>query len=69
MKQEFAAVIEKRARWYIGYVPELPGANTQGRTLKEVSENLHEAIALVVEARKEMEQPSKVYKSTIVVEV
>lgn len=69
MKREFSAVIEKHGRWYIGYVPELPGANTQGRTRKEVSENLKEAIALILEARKELDKPYKVYKSTIVVEV
>ena len=34
---------------YIGYVAELPGANTQGETLKEVRENLSEAIELIVD--------------------
>ena len=32
---------------YIGYVAELPGANTQGETLEEVRENLIEAIELI----------------------
>ena len=40
MQREFTSVIEKRGNWYIGYVEELPGVNTQGRTLKEVRENL-----------------------------
>jgi predicted RNase H-like HicB family nuclease len=35
---------------YIGYVAELPGANTQGETLEEVRENLSEAIQLILEA-------------------
>jgi predicted RNase H-like HicB family nuclease len=38
---------------YIGYVAELPGANTQGDTLKEVRENLAEAIQLILEANRE----------------
>lgn len=38
---------------YIGYVAELPGANTQGDTLEEVRENLTEAIPLVLEANRE----------------
>jgi predicted RNase H-like HicB family nuclease len=38
---------------YIGYVAELPGANTQGETLEEVRENLTEAIQLVLEANRE----------------
>ncbi|MBI5167255.1 MAG: type II toxin-antitoxin system HicB family antitoxin [candidate division NC10 bacterium] len=47
MKGEFTAVIEKRGRWYVGYVEEIPGVNTQGRTLKEVRENLKEALLLI----------------------
>lgn len=38
---------------YIGYVAELPGANTQGETLEEVRENLSEAIQLILEANRE----------------
>ncbi len=38
---------------YIGYIAELPGANTQGETLEEVRENLTEAIQLVLEANRE----------------
>ena len=38
---------------YIGYVAELPGANTQGETLEEVRENLSEAIQLIGETNRE----------------
>ncbi len=38
---------------YIGYVAELPGANTQGETLEEVRSNLTEAIQLILEANRE----------------
>jgi len=38
---------------YIGYVAELPGANTQGETLEEVRSNLSEAIQLILEANRE----------------
>ncbi|MBI2872209.1 MAG: type II toxin-antitoxin system HicB family antitoxin [Chloroflexi bacterium] len=68
MKKRFSATIEKRGRWYIGYVPEVPGVNTQGRTLREVTENLKEALLLVLEANKELGAPAKTYKKTIVVE-
>lgn len=54
MSREFTGVIEKRGNWYIGYVEELPGVNTQGRTLKEVRENLGEALCLIIEANKEL---------------
>jgi predicted RNase H-like HicB family nuclease len=38
---------------YIGYVAELPGANTQGETLEEVRENLCEAMQLILSANRE----------------
>ncbi len=37
---------------YIGFVEELPGANTQGATLEETRSNLQEAIALVLESNR-----------------
>ena len=32
--EKFTAVFEQEGRWWIGYVEELPGANTQGQTLE-----------------------------------
>jgi len=54
MSREFTGVIEKRGNWYVGYVEELPGVNTQGKTLKEVRENLKEAIQLIIEANRKL---------------
>jgi predicted RNase H-like HicB family nuclease len=52
MQIEFTAVFQKVPEGYIGFVEELPGANTQGATLEEAGENLQEAIALVLEANR-----------------
>jgi len=49
----FTAVFQKVAEGYIGFVEELPGANTQGATLEEVRENLAEAVELVLQANRE----------------
>ena len=38
---------------YIGYIAELPGANTQGETMDEVRENLLEAMQMILEANRE----------------
>ena len=48
------AVYLKVPEGYIGFVEELPGANTQGATLEEVRENLKEAVELVIEANHEL---------------
>ncbi len=53
MHNEFTAVIEKDEEWYIGYCPEIPGANGQGRTVGECKKNLAEAISLILEDRRE----------------
>jgi len=51
MSKQFTAVFEQVGEWWIGYVEELPGANTQGRTLEETRANLREAIRLILETR------------------
>jgi predicted RNase H-like HicB family nuclease len=45
-------VFQKVSEGYIGFVEELPGANTQGNTLEEARKNLGEAIELVLEANR-----------------
>jgi predicted RNase H-like HicB family nuclease len=52
MENKFTAVFEHVGEWWIGYIEELPGANTQGRTLEEARENLKEAAHLIIEANR-----------------
>jgi len=52
MKVKFTTVFQKVGEGYIGFVEELPGANTQGKTLEETRENLQEAIELIMEANR-----------------
>jgi len=54
MERQFTAIIEKRGRWYVATVEEIPGVNTQGRKLAEARRNLKEAIRLIVEATREL---------------
>ena len=51
MRNEFTSVIEEDGDWFIGYYPEIPGANGQGRSVEECRANLSEAIALILEDR------------------
>ena len=52
MKLQLTAVFEKVPEGYIGYVEELPGANTQAATLEEARSGLAEAVELVLEANR-----------------
>lgn len=53
MRNEFTAVIEKDGTWFVAYSPEIPGANGQGRSKEEALASLRDAIALVLEDRRE----------------
>jgi predicted RNase H-like HicB family nuclease len=52
--EKFTAVFEQDGEWWIGYLEELPGANTQGRTLAEARENLKDAVRLLIAANREL---------------
>jgi len=48
-QREFTAIYQKRGKWTVAWVEEIPGVNTQGRTLREAKENLKEALQLILE--------------------
>ena len=52
MKLELTAIFQQVPEGYIGFVEELPGANTQGSTLEEARANLREAVELVLETNR-----------------
>lgn len=53
MRNEFTAVIERDGEWFIAYCPEIPGANGQGSTEDECIKSLSDAIALILQDRRE----------------
>jgi predicted RNase H-like HicB family nuclease len=55
---KLTAVFKKVAEGYVGWVEELPGANTQAPTLEEARENLSEAVQLVFEANRTLAEES-----------
>jgi len=50
----FTAVIKKFGTTYLAWIEEVPGVNTQGGSLREVKENLAEALQLVLAERKKV---------------
>lgn len=54
MRNEFTAIVEQDGLWFIAYSPEVPGANGQGTTRDEALGGLRDAIALVLEDRREV---------------
>ena len=55
---KLTAVFRKVPEGYIGFVEELPGANTQGKTLEEARVNLQEAIEMTLEANRILAEES-----------
>jgi predicted RNase H-like HicB family nuclease len=57
--------------WHVAYCPEIPGANGQGRTKDEARASLAEAIALILEDRREDSLrgvPADAERDTVIVE-
>jgi len=54
MDLNLTAVFKEVDGGFIGFVEELPGANTQGATLEEARENLTEAISLILETNRQL---------------
>lgn len=46
---KYTAVIQKNDRWWIGWVEEIPGVNSQGESREELLENLRSAVEEAVE--------------------
>ena len=42
MKREFTAIYKKSGKWFLAWIEEIPGVNTQGKTLKEAKEYINE---------------------------
>jgi predicted RNase H-like HicB family nuclease len=57
-EMKLTAVFEKVPEGYIGFIEELPGANTQGATIEEARSNLKEAAELVLEANRLLPEES-----------
>lgn len=69
---QFTAIYKKLGNWYVGWVEEIPGTNTQGKTLKEVKENLRESLSLILETnknilKKELSKKGRVIQENILV--
>lgn len=71
MRNEFTAVIERDGEWYVGWSPEIPGANGEGRTVEECRQSLSAAIRLILEDRREdglRGIPAEAIKETLTVQ-
>lgn len=72
MTQRFTAHYSQQGKWYVGWIEEIPGVNTQGRTLKEARENLQEALGLIVEVNRALMKreraKSKIIRETVTVD-
>ena len=55
---QFTAVFKEFPEGYAAFVEELPGANSQGKTLEEARRDLAEAVQLVLEANRQLAEES-----------
>jgi len=53
MSQTYNAVVKEDAGWWIGWIEEIPGVNSQGKTREELIENLRSALGEALEFNRE----------------
>jgi predicted RNase H-like HicB family nuclease len=53
MKKRYTVVVKKTADWWIGWVEDIPGVNSQGKTREELLENLRSALAEALEMNRQ----------------
>lgn len=53
MKRRYTAVIKKDSGWWIGWIEEIPGVNSQGKTKTELVRNLRSALGEALEFNRE----------------
>ncbi len=63
--EKFTGIFEQEGDWWIASIEEIPGVNTQGRTLEEARDNLKEAVKLIIEANREITRRETVGKKVI----
>jgi len=49
MGSSYTAVIQRDGNWWIGWIEEVPGINSQGETREELIENLRSALSEALE--------------------
>ena len=49
MGANFTAIVQQHGDWWIGWVEEVPGVNSQGKTRAELLENLRDALEEALE--------------------
>ncbi len=53
MKRSFNALIKQDEGWWIGWIEEIPGVNSQGKTRAELIKNLRSALREALEFNRE----------------
>lgn len=63
--ERFGAVFVRDGDWWVGYVEELPGASSQGRTIEEARDNLKDAVQVILEANRSLAREETAGKEVI----
>ena len=63
MKRAFTAVVKQDNGWWIGWIEEIPGVNSQGKTRQELIVNLQSALgeALVLNREEALQSAASDY--------
>jgi predicted RNase H-like HicB family nuclease len=53
MSSQYTAIVQRDGPWWIGWIEEIPGVNSQGSTREELLDNLHSALSEALEMNRQ----------------
>ena len=53
MPSRYTAIVQRDNSWWIGWIEEIPGVNSQGATREELLDNLHSALTEALEMNRQ----------------
>jgi predicted RNase H-like HicB family nuclease len=58
MKNVYTAVVQRDGTWWVGWIEEIPGVNSQGTSREELLANLKSALSEALEMNRESARSS-----------
>ena len=53
MSSQYTAIVQRDGPWWIGWIQEIPGVNSQGATRDELLDNLQSALSEALEMNRQ----------------
>jgi len=53
MRNQYTAVVQRDGQWWVGWIEEIPGVNSQGESREDLMENLQSALEEILDMNRQ----------------